>query len=103
MEEDGLNILQRVLAKIHNHLLLWQNFQQDNFVDGYIICHPYHEQHHLHCTSIGIAKEFIGLLKTVPNSHCVEAMNNKGILVHIISSENILKPKEVKAEVNVYL
>jgi hypothetical protein len=69
-----------------------------HFVDGRIICHPYHEQCIFHCTSTGISKEFIGLLKKVPNSHCEEVVNNKGILVHILSSENILnkrKPKQM--------
>jgi hypothetical protein len=57
MEEDGLNIFQRVLAKIHNHPLLPKNFQQGNFVDCYIICHQHHQQCIIHCTSIGISKK----------------------------------------------
>jgi hypothetical protein len=56
-----------------------------------------------YCTSIGIAKELPRLLKKVSNSHCAEAMKNKGILVHTISSEIILKPEEAEKDCNAYL
>ena len=44
MEEDGLNISQRVLAKVDNHLLLSQSFQQYNLVDSHFICQLHHKQ-----------------------------------------------------------
>jgi hypothetical protein len=72
--EDGLTISKKAIAKVHNCLLLLQNFQQDNFVHGCIICHPHHEQCILHCISIGIAKEITRLLKKIPKSYCVEAL-----------------------------
>jgi hypothetical protein len=103
MEEDCLNILERALAKVHNHLLSPQTFPQDSSVEGHIICHPHHEQCVLHCASIGMATKLTRLLKKLSNSHCAKAMINKGILVHTMSSENVLKLEKADAQVNEYL
>ena len=47
--------------------------------------------------------ELTRLLKKLPNSHCAKIVNNKRILVHTMSGENVLKLEKADAYINEYL